>query len=161
MRGGLRHAPAGHRQELDRPRVHERLVAIALLAHARVEPRAAREHVLREQGEARLVAAHDLPRADRIGAAVPSPVEHHVRAVGRHDHALEVGAVGAVGAAAGVIGAAHAPGDPPPGHAQGEDSAPSRLARFLGAAGMLVGGLSALVALSMWMPVWVLQPCMA
>ena len=54
----------------------------------------------------------DLARADRIRAAVPAPVEHDLRAVGGHDHALEVGAVGAVGAAAGMVRAAHAPGHP-------------------------------------------------
>ncbi|HEY8973547.1 MAG TPA: hypothetical protein VIN75_04965 [Burkholderiaceae bacterium] len=47
-----------------------------------------------------------------------------------------------------------------PGAAQRDDTTPTRLAHFLAGVGMLVGGLSALVALFMWMPVWVLNPCM-
>ena len=37
----------------------------------------------------------------------------------------------------------------------------TRVGRFVAIAGTLVGALSALVALLMWMPVWVLGPCMA
>jgi len=48
----------------------------------------------------------------------------------------------------------------PPVAAQREDAAPDRLTQFVAGAGMLVGGLSALVALFMWMPTWVLNPCM-
>jgi hypothetical protein len=51
--------------------------------------------------------------------------------------------------------------DHPPGEAQREDTAPRRLAHFIAATGMLVGTLSALVALCMWMPVWMLGPCMS
>ena len=60
-----RHAPLRHRQQLDRPRVEQRLVAIALIAHAGVEPGAAGQHVLGEDGEARLVAAGDETLAQR------------------------------------------------------------------------------------------------
>jgi hypothetical protein len=50
-----------------------------------------------------------------------------------------------------------------PGHAaaQRDEAAPARLAHFLAATGMLVGALSALVALFMWVPAWVLNPCTA
>ncbi|MFL6626809.1 MAG: hypothetical protein ACJ8G1_10220 [Vitreoscilla sp.] len=48
----------------------------------------------------------------------------------------------------------------PPAAAQREDDTPDRLTHFVAGAGMLVGGLSALLALSMWMPAWVLNPCM-
>jgi hypothetical protein len=41
------------------------------------------------------------------------------------------------------------------------ESTPARVPHFLATAGTLVGLLSALVALAMWMPVWVLGPCMA
>src|ERR1700712_2349554 len=37
----------------------------------------------------------------------------------------------------------------------------SRVKRFVAIAGTLVGMLSALVALFMWMPVWALGPCMS
>jgi len=50
--------------------------------------------------------------------------------------------------------------DQPAGAAQRDDASPARLEHFLAGAGMLVGALSALVALFMWMPVWVLNPCM-
>ena len=36
-----------------------------------------------------------------------------------------------------------------------------RVSRFIAIAGTLVGALSTLVGLLMWMPVWVLGPCMA
>lgn len=51
--------------------------------------------------------------------------------------------------------------DHPPGEAQRADTAPKRLAHFIAATGMLVGTLSALVALFMWLPIWVLGPCMS
>src|SRR3954463_5658894 len=50
--------------------------------------------------------------------------------------------------------------DHPPGAAQPADAAPDRLAHFIAGAGVVVGILSALVALFMWMPAWVLNPCM-
>jgi hypothetical protein len=41
------------------------------------------------------------------------------------------------------------------------DTSRARIGRFVAIAGTLVGTLSALVAILMWMPIWVLGPCMA
>ena len=46
-----------------------------------------------------------------------------------------------------------------PEHAS--DTARALRPRFIAASALLVGALSALVSLSMWMPVWVLGPCMS
>src|ERR1700712_4056124 len=45
--------------------------------------------------------------------------------------------------------------------ARASDTARALRPRFIAASGLLVGALSALVSLSMWMPVWVLGPCMS
>jgi hypothetical protein len=44
--------------------------------------------------------------------------------------------------------------------ARASDTARALRPRFIAAAASLVGALSALASLSMWMPVWVLGPCM-
>jgi hypothetical protein len=49
--------------------------------------------------------------------------------------------------------------DRPAGAAQREDTRSGRRPHFLAVAATLMGTLSALVSLLMWMPVWVLVPC--
>jgi hypothetical protein len=44
---------------------------------------------------------------------------------------------------------------------QASDTARVLRPRFVAISALLVGALSALVSLSMWMPVWVLGPCMS
>jgi hypothetical protein len=52
-------------------------------------------------------------------------------------------------------------GDPPNGQAQREDTRQLRRRRFVAATGMLVGLLSAAVSLMMWVPVWMMSPCLS
>ena len=53
------------------------------------------------------------------------------------------------------------PSDPPPGAAERSDVRALRRRRFVAAMAVAVGALSALVALMMWVPVWLLSPCFA
>jgi heme/copper-type cytochrome/quinol oxidase subunit 2 len=53
------------------------------------------------------------------------------------------------------------PGDPAVGAAEREDTRALRRRRFVAAMATAVGALSALLALTMWMPAWVLPPCVS